>query len=212
MVYFTPTLQRTMGKLSWNWGGIVVYDVRVSTPYPYRLKSTFGSTGQITGAASNQAITYQGRTSDPSFVMDTCPGVPTPTPAPNPIDNSRFFVRQQYSDILKRAPDGAWLVWLSFITDCDFDQSCINNIRVAISRGFFESGEFRTNHPGFDNPGSPQYNEIYVKELYRAILNREPDGNWVGWYNYINQTGNYDGLVGGFINSAEYRNRFVPNP
>lgn len=212
VVYFTsnsPSLQRTLGKLSWNWGGIVVYDARIGSRdrFPHRLTSMFGGTGQKTGVASNQSITYQGRVDDPSLRMEACPGVPTPTPPLNLIDNSRYFVQQQYRDILNRPPDGAWLVWVSFITECGFDQACINRLRIAVARGFFESAEFRQSHPGFDNPGSSQYNEIYVQQLYWTILRRPPDGAWTAWLNYINQTGNYDGLVGGFINSSEYRNR-----
>jgi hypothetical protein len=158
VVYFTSTnspLQRTMGKLSWIFGGLMVYDARVNTPYPYRLKSMLGGTGQMAGTASTQPVTYQGTTRDSDFIMNTCPAIPTPTPAPNPIDNSRFFVRQQYSDILNRAPDGAWLIWLSFLTDCDFDRTCVNNLRIAIARGFYESAEFRQSHPGFDSPARP---------------------------------------------------------
>ncbi len=210
VVYFTSNsapLQRTLGKLPWNWGGIVVYDIRGpnSAYYPHRLTSMFGGTGQRTGAASSQAITYQGSVSGLSFGV--CPGAPNPPPPLNLIDNSRFFVRQQYKDILNRAPDAAWLVWMSIITECDFNQICLNSRRISVVRGFFESAEFRQTHPGLENPGSPQYNEAYVKQLYYTLLRRPPDAAWTAWRDYINQTGNYDGLVGGFINSAEYRNR-----
>jgi hypothetical protein len=218
VVYFSPnssSFQRTLGKLSWNWGGVVVYDARLSTSdrFPHRLTIMYGGTGQRTGISSNQAITYQGTTSgDPSFVMGECPQ--GPPPIYRHVDDARFFVQQQYWDILQRQPDGAWLIWVSFVTECNFDQTCINNLRIAIARGFFESAEFRSTHPGFDNPGSQQYNEIYVQQLYWTVLDRPPDGNWVGWLNYINQTGNYDGLVGGFINSQEYRDRLngLPHP
>jgi Tol biopolymer transport system component len=213
VVYFTSTsspLQRTVGKMSWNWGGEVIYDARVNTSYPFRRTIMFGGTGPKAGVPSNESITYYGRTDDPSFLMDTCPGASVITP--NLIDNARFFVRQQYSDILNRLPDGAWRVWLSFITECGFDQACINRVRISVVRGFYESTEFRQSHPGFENPGSPEYNENYVRQLYLTLLRRPPDALWTGWLDYINQTGNYDGLVGGFVNSTEYRSRqWMPN-
>jgi hypothetical protein len=42
-------------------------------------------------------------------------------------------------------------------------------------------------------------------------LNRPPDPpGWDGWTNYIDShPGEYGNLVGGFINSSEYRGRFV---
>lgn len=207
MVYFTttsPSIERTIGKLPWNWGGIVVYDARVNQ-VPYRETTTVTGAVPRTGFASNQSITYQGYTGDPNFVMGTCPG--SSPPVPSSVDSARFFTRQLYYDILNRQPDGAWLVWVSFITNCGFDQACINSTRISNTRGFFESAEFRSTHSGFDNPGSNEYNSNYVQQLYWTLLQRPPDGSWTAWLDYINQTGDYNGLVGGFINSAEYRNR-----
>lgn len=220
VVYFTSTnspLQRTVGKLPWNWGGVVVYDsVWVNTPYPFRLKSMFGGTGARTGASSSQAVTYQGRTDDPTFVMSACPGVTTPTL--NPIDGTHFYVRQQYRDVLKREPEqSGWNYWRSHITACDFDAACIAGRRLLVAWGFFNSPEFRQTDPGLANPpGTPGfdpavYNPAFVRQLYRTYLQREPEPEGMAYYlDRLNSDGNYDAVINGFINSPEYRSRFGP--
>jgi hypothetical protein len=209
VVYFTtttPSIKRTLGKLPWNWGGEGVYDANFHVQF--RPTTMFGVQGDMSGFASSQDVSYQGNDNDPNFVMDTCPGSAPQTL--NLIDSTRFFVWQQYSDVLSRAPDGAWLFWVTALTNCGFDQSCLNSLRIAVFRGFYESAEYRQNHSGFEDPNSPTYNEQYVQQLYWVTLRRPPDGAWTAWLNYLNSTGDYNGVVGGFINSIEYRNRFWP--
>jgi hypothetical protein len=125
------------------------------------------------------------------------------------IDDVPFFVHQQYLDILGRVPDGAWEAWISFINECGGDAQCINSRRISTVRGFIESVEFKQSHPIlFNSPGTQEYNEEYVRQLYLCLLRREPDGAYYAWLDIINSGGDYDGLVGGFINSIEYRARF----
>ena len=128
----------------------------------------------------------------------------------NPIDDARFFVRQSYFDILRRLPDAAWEVWISYIDGCGGDSQCRNTRRITTTRGLLESLEFRQSHPILlnNNQGTQAYNEEYVLQLYLCLLQRQPDGAISQWLSYINSTGDYDGLVGGFINSSEYRARF----
>ncbi|HEX8174154.1 MAG TPA: S8 family peptidase [Pyrinomonadaceae bacterium] len=132
-------------------------------------------------------------------------------PASNPIDDTRFFVRQQYYDFLRRTPDALWENWISYVNGCGGDAQCLNSRRITMTRGVIESLEFKQRDPILLNnsPGTPAYNEEYVRQLYICLLQRQPDGNSAAWLNYINSTGDYDGLVGGFINSAEYRARFL---
>ncbi len=61
---------------------------------------------------------------------------------PNPIDNTDFFVRQQYLDFLGREPDPpGFAAWVSLINSCTpGDTSCD---RVHVSEAFFESEEFQ---------------------------------------------------------------------
>ena len=62
----------------------------------------------------------------------------------NPIDEPRFFVLWQYRDFLEREPDqGGWDFWTGKITQCGSDANCINQQRIAVSKAFFLSEEFR---------------------------------------------------------------------
>jgi hypothetical protein len=73
--------------------------------------------------------------------------------APNPIDDLRFFVRQQYLDFLNREPDApGWAHWAAEITACNDPSqrqpdesldSCLERKRANTSAAFFVSPEFQ---------------------------------------------------------------------
>lgn len=129
----------------------------------------------------------------------------------NEIDEAWRFVRQSYMDVLGRVPDqGGWQNWANHINSCGPSNSpCIQSRRIETARGFLESPEFRRNKPALSNPGTPEYNQEYVRQCYRTFLQREPDaGGYNDWLNFINSTGDYNTLVYGFIYSDQYRRRF----
>jgi hypothetical protein len=60
--------------------------------------------------------------------------------APNPIDNSEFFVQQLYIDFLGREPDNAGqAAWLGILNNCTVPTNCD---RIAVAGGFVRSPEF----------------------------------------------------------------------
>jgi uncharacterized repeat protein (TIGR01451 family) len=62
-------------------------------------------------------------------------------PAPNPIDNDAFFIRQLYIDFLGREPEpGAVTAWLGILNHCAVPTDCD---RIAVARGFVRSPEFQ---------------------------------------------------------------------
>ena len=64
--------------------------------------------------------------------------------APNPIDDTTFFVRQQYLDFLSREPDAGGLAfWSGQITACGGNAACLADKRVDVSASFFLSIEFQ---------------------------------------------------------------------
>jgi uncharacterized repeat protein (TIGR01451 family) len=62
-------------------------------------------------------------------------------PAPNPIDNDAFFIRQLYIDFLGREPEpGAVNAWLGILNHCAIPTDCD---RIAVAHGFVRSAEFQ---------------------------------------------------------------------
>ncbi|MEA2173695.1 MAG: hypothetical protein QOD00_1287 [Blastocatellia bacterium] len=86
----------------------------------------------------------------------------TTTPASNPLDDAKFFVRQQYLDFLNREPDAGGLdYWTNEITRCGADTACINSRRIGVSAAFFIETEF-------------QESGYFVYRLYKSGLGRQP--------------------------------------
>src|SRR3989475_2460317 len=62
----------------------------------------------------------------------------------NAIDDTQFFVRQQYLDFLNREPDQSGAdFWINQITSCGVDQHCIEAKRINVSAAYFLSIEFQ---------------------------------------------------------------------
>ncbi|HEX3144278.1 MAG TPA: M12 family metallo-peptidase [Pyrinomonadaceae bacterium] len=62
----------------------------------------------------------------------------------NPIDQTDFFVRQQYADFLNRAADAGGLAfWSGQINNCGTNTTCRDAARVNTSGAFFLSIEFQ---------------------------------------------------------------------
>jgi hypothetical protein len=81
------------------------------------------------------------------------------------IDDSDFFVQQQYIDFLSRFPDtNGFNAWMTVLNNCNGDRNCLDGVngkRVLVSKSFFESLEFRIK--GF-----------FVYRFYKASLGRQP--------------------------------------
>jgi uncharacterized protein (TIGR03118 family) len=82
--------------------------------------------------------------------------------APNPIDTTGFFIRQQYLDLLGREPDpGGFTFWSGQLDSCGTDTACRNSKRVAISAAFFIAQEF-------------QQTGFFVYRVRKASLGQQP--------------------------------------
>jgi PKD repeat protein len=224
VVYFTgdpasPPLQRPLGKLVWNWGGLVVLDWN-GTDAIHNLRLTNAPPGTRTGVPATSMVTMQGNVNLNSDVP--CPGGPPLTN--NNIDSSRVFVKYHYLDFLGRNPAGdpthppdlaGWNFWTSGISQCVFDLNCIHAKRVSTGLAFFYSGEFIQTDPDMANPpGSPGfnaavYNRRFVYWCYQKYLHRDPTGDsgWDFWTNILNSTGDYGQIINAFQLSGDYRDR-----
>jgi len=133
--------------------------------------------------------------------------------ASNPINETRFFVRQQYYDFMRRQPDqSGWDYHTNNINACGTDAACLTLWRATTVRGFMESPEFRNAHTILrDNAvGSQAYNEEFIRQLYRCTMQREADAGGLAYHmDFINTyPGSYTVLIGHFIESSEYLQRF----
>ena len=228
----------------------------------------------------------------------------------NPIDQTPFFVRQQYVDFLGREPDPAGAAaWEAVINNCPAGDTTCD--RIHVSSAFFRSAEFQgrgyfiyrfypvafgrkpdfvefipdlakvsgflsdaeleaakvafiaefmsrpafvTKFNGLNDTQyvdtllataqvtSPHrdfwiaalgngtrtratvlrditeslevynkyYNQAFVVMQYFGYLRRDPDALYLDWIQVLDTTGDFRGMVNGFMNSAEYRFRFGP--
>ena len=104
-----------------------------------------------------------------------------------PMENARFFVRQQYADFLARTPDQSGFdFWTGQITTvCGSNLNCIRQRRVDVSNAFFFELEFQQtgafvyrlyraaygNTQPFPNPQSPMLpsNAVFVADRARVV-------------------------------------------
>ena len=83
-------------------------------------------------------------------------------PAFNPIDDSQFFVRQQYLDFLNRDPEPeGFNAWVGVLNRCPNINNDPNCDRIEVSAAFFRSPEF-------------QFKGYFVYRFYRVSLGRLP--------------------------------------
>lgn len=62
----------------------------------------------------------------------------------NPLDQAKFFVRQNYLDFLNREPDLSGLdFWSSLLAQCGVDAVCLDAKQTSVSAAFFLSIEFQ---------------------------------------------------------------------
>lgn len=127
----------------------------------------------------------------------------------NHIDNSDYFVRMLYKDVLEREPDaGGFANGVSWLKTCNGNSACESAARIDMAKGMFESAENRAQNPELD-PNSPTYKSAYITQCYKTFLRREPDaGGFAWWLNALNASGDFRGVISGFIGSDEYRARF----
>jgi hypothetical protein len=137
------TLVFNAGETSKSFDVFIVDDAYVETDETFGIILTNPSSGFLTGSGSSLTATIKDN--------DTAATV-------NPIDNTQFFVRQQYLDFLNREPEpGGLAYWSNEIDKCGADATCVNRRRVDVSAAFFLSAEF-------------QETGYFVYRLYKAAF------------------------------------------
>jgi subtilisin family serine protease len=121
--------------------------------------------------------------------------------APNPIDDSTFFVRQHYVDFFNREPDASGLAfWTNQIEGCGANVGCREVRRINVSAAFFVSTEFQQTgyfvyrmHQAAYNTGERLHIHTFLldtQEIGRGIIVNQ--GNWqqqleTNTQNYVNE-------------------------
>jgi hypothetical protein len=86
----------------------------------------------------------------------------TGTPTTNLLDDTQFFVRQQYLDFLNRPPDTGGLAYrTNEIAKCGANLQCIHDRRVGVADAFSFEAEF-------------QQTGGYIYRIYRAAIGLRP--------------------------------------
>jgi hypothetical protein len=173
-----------------------------------------------------QVHTLYGYTSDPCYgIRPLWQGTPQSfllTPG-NPIDDPHTFVRQLFIDDYRREPDqSGWDSWTSFITACGGDANCVSSKKGAAAAAFLDTNEYAgygaVPELTWTPKGTNDYNQLFVKALYRSLLRRDAEdisqAEIDAWVSVLNGYGSptpqaaYDAVAASFVASAEYRNRF----
>ena len=138
------------------------------------------------------------------------------TNVPITIDDSDFFVQQQYVDFLSRFPDqSGFQFWLDQINSCGANARCIDGRRTNTSGAFFLSIEFqetgylvyKTHKAAFGNISGkpvPVRRESFMPET-RSIGNGVVVGT-PGWENVL--LNNKNAYMAAFVQRADFRSAF----
>src|SRR5262249_18570681 len=119
-----------------------------------------------------------------------------------------FMTRPAFANQYKSLSNGAYVDALINTAQVTLSnrQSLIDGLnnssltRGQVLRQITESNEVAT-----------KYNhQAYAVMEYFGYLRRDPDGFYLDWIKVLDQTNDPRGMVTGFVNSQEYRQRFGP--
>jgi hypothetical protein len=152
----------------------------------------------------------------------------------NSIDDTEFFVRQQYKDFISPSytpSNSEVFTKMSQIDSCGSNAACINTQRVLVSRAFWDDSRFRSQSRtfGLSNTSGLELYDTYdfVELSYLVYLQRSSDSapddyQRLGFYFWKGSLDNcianattfsqssqcYNDIINAFLSSTEYRSRF----
>jgi hypothetical protein len=195
-------------------GGVLFYDSLVTngTPREQVIESFLGSPEFSGGLPSIIRLYFSFFDRIPDYdgllfqVTALRQGAPLEAIAQNFYDSPEFtdrygaltndaYIELVYQNVLGRAPDPAGFDFYK----TRLDAGTLTKGQMMI--GFSESPEFR----------QLIEDEVYVTAVYVGMLRRAPDGAGLDFYvDQIEAGAPRAGIIGGFMNSPEYRGRFLP--
>jgi hypothetical protein len=168
------------------------------------------------------------------FLTITLCVVPFNVVLANSIDDTEFFVRQQFKDFISPSytpSNSEVFTKMSQIDACGSDSACRNTQRVLVSRAFWDDSRFRSqsrtfglsNTSGLELYDTYDFTELsYLVYLQRASSDPPDDYQRLGFYfwkgsldNCISNASNFsqssqcnNNIINAFLSSTEYRSRF----
>jgi Domain of unknown function (DUF4214) len=172
------------------------------------LKSERGANVPAVVAGSTVVITNaQGQT----VLSGAFNSAPTAeTEKGNDIDDSNFFVEQQYHDFLDREPDDSGLdFWKGEIEHCGADPACVERARANTSGAFFLSIEFQETGGMIyrfqkETTGQmPRRNDflVWMQQAAQGVVVGQP-----GWQDKLEA--NKQAVANAWVSSPSFRARF----
>ena len=157
----------------------------------------------------------------------------TGAPVTNVIDDTTFFVRQQYLDFLNREPDPSGLAfWVNNIESCGADVGCREVKRIDTSAAFFLSIEFQKAGPlsilankaafgssAFGSPAPVLYGQFEkdVQQLQKDLVFLSPsfdaqlEANKVAYFNDFIARPEFVSAYPGSLTNAQYVDALLNN-
>jgi len=130
--------------------------------------------------------------------------------APNPIDDSQFFVGRHYVDFLNREPDAAGLAfWTNEIASCGDDAQCVEVKRINVSAAYFLSIEFQETGYEVYRMYKAAYGNLPNAPVPIKFDEFRPDTRWIGRGVVVNQSGWQQALKS---NKEDFAIGFVRRP
>ncbi|HEX7177094.1 MAG TPA: DUF4394 domain-containing protein [Pyrinomonadaceae bacterium] len=148
----------TVGPLGVDTGNLVGFDIATVGNAAFAALNTGAASRLYRINLSTGAATLVGDIGGGSVIR----ALAVANQPANPIDETGFFVRQQYLDFLNREPDAeGFAFWTGIINSCGGDQLCRQARRADVSGAFFLSIEF-------------QGTGYFVYRAYQAAYGRQP--------------------------------------
>jgi len=133
-----------------------------------------------------------------------------PITARNDVDDTTFFVEQQYRDFLGReADDGGLAFWAGIIRQCGETRDCIDKMRVNTSAAFFLSIEFQETGYLLYRLNVASYGEMPRRNPFLLDLQAVSRGVVVGtagWQQKLEE--NRQAMLAAWVARPEFRSRY----
>jgi uncharacterized protein (TIGR03118 family) len=185
------TLKFAAGEVSKTFDVFITDDTYVEGPETFTITlSNPVGTNFTLGTPSTATVTITDN--------DSSPG------APNPINDTTFFLTQHYRDFLNRDPDPGGLAgWINVLNTCPAGNTSCD--RIAVSLAFFLSDEFQ-------NRG------YFIYRFYAASLGRKPTytefmmdlSRLSGFLTPAQLEANKVVFVDDFMNRPEFKTKYDP--